>query len=501
MLSLAGVTGPILLVDDERQILLSHRLVLTRAGAPQVITLEESREVLPLLERQPVAMVVMDLAMPHLSGQELLPQLVSRHPQVPVVILTGDQDVGTAVACMRAGAADYLVKPVEPQRFLATLSNVLRMEGLKQELAAVKEHLLSGQLRHPEAFAHMVGTGRVMVGIFQYLEAVAPSNQPLLITGETGVGKELAAQAYHRLAAPKGPFVAENVAGLEDSLFADALFGHVRGAFTGADRERSGLAARASGGVLFLDEIGDLSSASQVKLLRLIQEGSFTPVGSDHPQRFEGRLVVATNRDLGQEMAAGRFRADLFYRLSAHRVHIPPLRERLEEMPSLLDHFLAEACGVMAKRVPPYPADLLDLLRVHPYPGNVRELRAMVYDAVARHQEGKRLALEVFRQRIHEAPGLSRLLATPLPVGGGTGGRGASPAVPAVGGGGPAEGARGDGLFISGSRGFPTLKEAELALVTAAMSRTGNNQGVAASLLGITRQALNRRLRLGQGEG
>lgn len=463
----------ILLVDDEPQILVSHRLVLKRAGVGEVVALSDSREVLPYLERHPAAVVVLDLSMPHLTGKELLPPLTARFPHIPVIILTGLQDVASAVGCMQAGAIDYLVKPVEPQRFVATIQNVLRLEGLKRELAAVKEHLLLGTLRRPEAFAHLVGCGKSLLGICQYLEAVSPSSQPLLITGETGVGKELVARAYHLLAAPNGPFVAENVAGLDDHFFSDTLFGHVRGAFTGADRERSGLVARAAGGVLFLDEIGDLAHASQVKLLRLIQEGIYLPVGSDQPQRLEGRLVVATNRNLVQEMNAGRFRADLYYRLSAHRVHLPPLRERRDDLPELLRHFLAEAANSMGKKPPNHPPELLDLLGAYLFPGNVRELRAMVYDAVARLPEGKRLSLESFRQRIQEAPGLENAPAHDQAVE-----------------------TRSGGLLISGRHGFPTLREAEQALLMEAMRRSGQNQGVAATLLGITRQALNRRWRL-----
>ena len=196
-------------------------------------------------------------------------------------------------------------------------------------------------------FAGIVTRNRRMQALFQYVEAVAHSPEPLLVTGESGVGKELVARAVHDLAGEDEPWVAVNVAGLDDNHFADTLFGHARGAFTGAEQARGGMIDKAGSGTLFLDEIGDLSAASQVKLLRLLQEGEYYPLGSDRPQKLRARIVVATNVDLAASQAAGQFRKDLYYRLCAHHVHIPSLRERREDLPLLLDHFLEQAAQAM----------------------------------------------------------------------------------------------------------------------------------------------------------
>jgi DNA-binding NtrC family response regulator len=287
-----------------------------------------------------------------------------------------------------------------------------------------------------------------------------------LITGETGVGKELVARAVHRLSGRDGDFVAVNVAGLDDLMFSDTLFGHKRGAFTGAEQTRQGMVARASSGTLFLDEIGDLNPASQVKLLRLLQEAEFYPLGSDAAVVSRARIIVATNLDLGRMIEEGRFRRDLFYRLNVHQVRIPSLRERSDDIPLLLEFFLDEAARTFSKRKPAYPPELLSYLSGYHFPGNVRELQALVYDAVARHQGGV-LSLAVFREAIGRGTSSGSNLA--------------------VGSGRP-------GLHLGPADRFPTLQEAEEFLVTEALDRADGNQGAAASLLGISRHALNKRL-------
>jgi DNA-binding NtrC family response regulator len=290
----------------------------------------------------------------------------------------------------------------------------------------------------------------------------------VLLTGETGTGKELMARAVHRLAAPRGDFVAVNVAGLDDQMFSDTLFGHTRGAFTGADRPRDGLITRAEEGTLFLDEIGDLAPTSQVKLLRLLQEGTYYPLGADRPRQSRARVVVATNRDVVQDVQAGTFRTDLYYRLRAHHIQIPPLRSRREDIPLLVTHSLAKAAAALHKPVPTPPLALYQLLNTYAFPGNVRELEAMVFDAVARHQGGS-LALQAFKNAMEAG---RSLLA----------------------------GEQRSASSLSSRSPWdaellPTLKEAEDALVAAALRHADGNQGVAAGLLGVSRQALNKRLR------
>jgi len=311
-----------------------------------------------------------------------------------------------------------------------------------------------------------------MRSIFQYVEAIARTSLPVLITGETGVGKELIARALHRLSGRSGEFVAVNVAGVDDTLFSDTLFGHRRGAFTGADRDRKGLIEQAQNGTLFLDEIGDLRPESQVKLLRLLAEGKYYPLGADMPKLSDARIVVATHRDLRALQQTGSFRKDLFYRLQAHHVHIPPLRERPEDIPILAAHFLEAAARTLGKKPPTAPKELFPLLQSYPFPGNVRELEAMVFDAVSRHKGGT-LSLETFKDRTgrkeKSARDEGRCRESDSKIENGQ----HAPTFPA---------------------NLPTLKQAERALIREALRRAQGNQTLAASLLGISRRALNNRL-------
>lgn len=399
---------PVVLVDDEENILKTSRLVLLGNGIGNTVMLQDSRELLPFLDDRGASAVVLDLFMPHLSGLDLLPCIKEKYPTMPVIVMTAVDEIETAVNCMRAGAFDYLVKPVETGRLVSSVSKALEIGSLSSELSSLKECLLNDRLDHPEAFAAIVTDSKKMRAIFQYLEVIARTRQPVLITGETGVGKELFARAVHDLSGLKGEYVAVNVAGLDDNMFSDTLFGHKKGAFTGADQSRDGLIARASGGTLFLDEIGDLNEVSQIKLLRLLQEREYYPVGSDVARKSEARIVCATNRDLKKMIEEGTFRNDLYYRLCAHQVQIPPLRERLEDLPLLLDHLIDEAARVVGKKKPTHPPELITLLSVYTFPGNVRELQALVFDAVARHTSGI-LSMETFRRTI----GGEAILASP----------------------------------------------------------------------------------------
>jgi DNA-binding NtrC family response regulator len=246
----------ILLVDDEPAWLRSLSLTLERAGIRHVVTCQDPRKVMDILTGDDISVVLLDLTMPGLSGEDLLARLASEHPDVSVIVVSGMNQVETAVRCMRLGAFDYHVKTEEEDRLVAGVLRALRMQDLQRENLEVSSRLLSGELRHPEAFEAIVTGDRVMRTLFAYIEAVARSPQPLLITGESGVGKDLIAQATHRLSGCPGKLIAVNVAGLDDAVFADTLFGHVRGAFTGADQPRRGMVEEAADGTLFLDEIG-----------------------------------------------------------------------------------------------------------------------------------------------------------------------------------------------------------------------------------------------------
>ena len=336
-----------------------------------------------ILGARDVGIVLLDLTMPGLSGEDLLARITEEHPGVIVIVISGMNQLETAVSCMRAGAFDYFVKTSEEDRIVSGVLRAVRMFELQQENREMSMRLLSGTLQHPRAFDDIITADHAMHAIFSYIEAVAKSTEPLLISGESGVGKEFIAKAAHNLSNCRGPLVAVNVAGLDDTVFADTLFGHVRGAFTGADQTRRGMIEEATDGTLFLDEIGDLSIASQVKLLRLLQEGEYFPLGSDRPKRLKARVIFATHQDLAVKQGTGAFRRDLYDRLCTHHVQVPSLRDRKGDLPLLLDHFLSEAARALDKKKPTPPKELVQLLATYDFPGNIRELKAMVFNAVS----------------------------------------------------------------------------------------------------------------------
>jgi DNA-binding NtrC family response regulator len=344
---------------------------------------------------------------------------------------------------------------------------------LTDEVASLRDRLMEDRLDNPDVFEEIVSCSRKMRTIFQYLEVVAKSPQPVLITGESGTGKELVARAIYRLSGCKGELVSVNLAGLDDTMFSDTLFGHKRGAFTGADQLRDGLIVKAANGVILLDEIGDLGESSQIRLLRLIQEREFYPIGSDTPRNSEARIVCASNKNLKELVASGRFRNDLFYRLNVHHVDLPPLRNRKEDIPLLLEHFIRLAAQSLEISPPSYPKELLNLLELYHFPGNVRELQGIVFDAVARSKSGK-LSQEPFRQVMSAG----REPVTTVSTSSGTPGQ--DPRL---------------GMLEEIWGHFPSLDEAEDFLVDVAMSISKGNQGTAATMLGLKRQTFNIRLK------
>lgn len=457
---------PVLLVDDEESFLRIARLTLASAGLNNIETLSDSRMVMARLSQQHYSLIALDITMPYVQGPDLLEEIASNYPEIPVIMITGDNDIDSAVRCMRLGAFDYMVKPLDPERLVSRFKRALEHKATISETAALKRGLLSGKIRNPDAFDHIITRDPTMHNLFVYLEAIAGTELPILITGETGTGKELMAQAVHRLRGQGSSFVAVNVAGLDDSIFADTLFGHVAGAFTGATGKRKGLVEEAEGGTLFLDEIGDLNNESQVKLLRLIQENEYYPVGSDTPKRSKARLVVASNRDLA---SSNRFRRDLYYRLQAHEIRLPALRDRPEDIPLLARAFIAEAIEKMGKRPLHVPPEIDSLLSGYHFPGNIRELRGLMYDLVGSHLGGS-LSLRPLKERLYgpqQAP-------APEPIGDST--------------------LHSEPLTF-GAR-LPSFDEAQLLLISEALKRTNGNKTAAALMLGITRQTLINRLKM-----
>jgi DNA-binding NtrC family response regulator len=457
------LSEPVLLVDDEEAWLRSFSMALRSAGVSNIHTCSDSRETVAHVDSLAPALVLLDITMPHCSGEEVLRQLADAHPDVPVVMLTGTNDLETAVACMKEGAFDFYVKTTDTERLIGGVKRALELQQLRRENLRLRDGMLDDALANPEAFADIVSVSQKIWGVFKYLEAVSASPLAVLIAGETGVGKELFAKAVHNASGRAGMFVPVNAAGLDEQIFSDTLFGHVKGAFTGADTARPGLIEQAAGGTLFLDEIGDLDGAAQVKLLRLLQEGEYYPLGSDVARKSDARIVAATNYDLAALSDGGGFRKDLYYRLHTHRVAVPPLRERREDIGPLLEHFLDEAAGLLNKTRPTAPRELTSLLKTYHFPGNVRELRSMVLDAVTHHGGGI-LSMSRFREHICDVAPVTDVAPQ-------------------------------SAAAVTYGEVLPTLKENAEFLVEEALRRADNNQAIAAEMLGISRQALNKRLR------
>jgi DNA-binding NtrC family response regulator len=452
----------ILVVDDEPSVVSSLCAALKSGGYVSVIPCQDARKVAGILSKQEISVLLLDLNMPHLSGKDLLPKIREEHPELPVIIISGITEVTLAVECMKQGVFDYLVKPIEKSKLQATVGRALEISELRRENVSLQSHLIGRQLNHPEAFENIVFRSESMRALLLYVESIADTQQTVLIAGETGTGKELIAKAIHRVSGRKGELITVNVAGYDENMFSDALFGHLKGAYTGADHDRPGLIEKAEDGTLFLDEIGDLKIGSQVKLLRLLESKEYYPLGSDAPRRTNARILVATNCDLEEGVEKGVFRKDLYFRLKTHYVYLPPLRERTKDLPALIEHFIQETAAELGKTLPKIPPDLYLLLRSYHFPGNIRELRSLIFDAMSRNR-GAVLSLkpvkEVVGSDVAVKPRISKA------------------------------------DFFADAAELPTIKEATEMLVAEAMNRARDNQSLAARILGITPQALSQRLK------
>lgn len=462
---------PILVVDDEFITLESMGILLKSEGFDNVILCQDGREVAVLLNRNRVGAVLLDLVMPHISGEEILSMLSEEFPEIPVIVLSAINRLETAVSCMRANAYDYIVKPIDPSRLLMTLRRAIQYRAMRTEInlhAQSAFHDDQSTHRHDSAFSDIVTRNREFYNIFRYIEAICESSHPVLITGETGAGKELIARAVHKCNGRKGEFVAVSIAGVDENIFSDMLFGHRKGAFTSADSSRRGLVEIASEGTLFLDEIGDLGPEPQIKLLRLIQEGEYFPLGSSSLKKANARIIAATNRDLKKKEEEKSFRRDLYYRFNYHHIHVPPLREHIEDLPLLVDHFLETASEEYGKKKPKAPMELIPLLSAYHYPGNVRELKSMVYDAVALHK-AKMLNLDSFRKHIKKNMDKGEDVRRSMLLK--------------------------EASNLSKWERLPTIREMTGMLVDEAMKRTQGNQSVASQMLGVNRQTLMRHMK------
>ena len=460
---------PVLLIDDEKNTLRSYELALQSAGINNVITCTDGIQARKIVKSQNIELILLDMIMPEVSGDDLLDEFTEEHPEIPVIMVTSVNSLEKAVECIHHGAAEYMVKPVDINKLLDKIRKYIDINELKRENERLRNSLMAeGHQENFKSFSPIITNNKYMISIFRYCTAIAASKQPVLITGETGVGKELFAKALHDESNCKGELVTVNIAGLDDNMISDTLFGHTKGAFTGAITDRPGIIEKASNGTLFIDEIGDLNMASQIKLLRLLQQREYQQLGSDKVKISSARIILATNRDLHELQRDKQFRKDLYYRIATHHIDIPPLRERVEDIALLLDSFITEAAKELKKKLPRYPDELLTLLKSYHFPGNIRELEAMVYDAVSNHHS-KTLSTKIFAAHIKrnskqtgdtnngEIRDIESCLAN---------------------------------LVV-----LPDFKKMTTALINEALNRAAGNQSVAAGMLGITPQALSARLK------
>ncbi|HEX2190886.1 MAG TPA: sigma-54 dependent transcriptional regulator [Longimicrobiaceae bacterium] len=453
----------ILVVDDERAIRFSLAELLEAEGH-EVREAEHAPAALALLEDAPADLVLSDLSMPAMDGMQLLEEVRARHPETLFVLLTAYGDERTAVRALKLGAYDYVPKPFDNEEVRAIARRAREVLALRSENRRLREELAGG-------VPGLIGASQALREVARVVRRVAPTDATVLVTGESGTGKEVVARAFHEGSRRRGgPFVALNCSALPGELVESALFGHVRGAFTGADRDREGTFEAAHGGTLFLDEVGDLAAPAQAKLLRALEEREVTRVGSNRPVPVDVRVVAATNRLLEEMAAAGSFREDLLYRLRVIHLHLPPLRERRDDVPALAAHFLAEMAarhGLPARQL---GERARRALLAYDWPGNVRELR----NALER-------ATVLAEGEVVEAEDL------PPQVAGGS----AGPLRPTD--------AALAGLSFAAARERAT-EAWERAFLEAALERHGGNVSATARALDLHRQSLQKKLRqLGMG--
>jgi DNA-binding NtrC family response regulator len=367
----------ILIVDDEEIVIRSCRRILDDASYV-VEWLMDGFEAMRRVDESHYDIVILDIMMPKVDGLEVLQHIKERHPDTDVIMMTGLSQVQTAVKAMKLGAFDYLSKPFDPEELQHVVDRALERRRLLQENRDLKSEV-SSKYR----FENIVGSSAPMQAVFGLIAKSAPTNTTVLITGESGTGKEVIARAIHYNSLRKDhPFVTVDCNTLSENLLESELFGHIKGAFTGAVANKRGMFDIANNGTLFLDEFGNIAMSTQAKLLRVIQEREFRPVGSTVSQKTNVRLVVATNKDLKAMIAAGTFREDLYYRVNVFPIHAPPLRERRDDIPALAFHFLKLFCAELERPVLEFSQAAMSMLVGYDWPGNVRELQSTIQRAV-----------------------------------------------------------------------------------------------------------------------
>jgi DNA-binding NtrC family response regulator len=452
----------ILLVDDEEEVLNTSRFALKTSSIKDVLICSDSRKVMSILSENKIDIMVIDIVMPYMSGKELLATVKESYPDILIIMMTGLNDSNNIVECMRMGAIDYLDKPVENLRLVTSIKRAMEFKEIQNENSSLRFKMLDTDLKQPKVFGKIITNNENMIKIFKYLEAISSSSRAVLISGDTGTGKELIAEAVHNLSGRSGKYVTINVAGLDDGLFSDALFGHKKGAYTGASHNREGMLEQAQGGSIFLDEIGDLSIASQIKLLRLLQEKEYYQLGDDTKRVTDARFIVATSQNLSDKVNDGSFRKDLYYRLHAHHVHIPALMYRKDDIGLLTNYFVQKAAQEINIEPPMVPDILLKTLKQYSFPGNIRELEAMLFNGISQTINGSDLVSAV----MDDIKFLSNDTNLPL------------------------DDTDNVQEFIERMEALPTIEELSNVLIRASLKRNHNNQTYTAKSLAISRQGL-----------
>lgn len=368
----------IVIVDDERSLLDLLARVFTKEGY-RVQTTTSAARAIEIIEKEDLDLLITDIRLPEISGMEILKRCREIRPDVPVIMITAYGNMKQAIEALKMGALDYIIKPFDIEELKITVAKGLEKRRLEQE-----NILLKRDLKERYSFENMIGKSRVMQEIFALIEKIAGTDSTVLITGESGTGKEMAARAIHMLSRRADrPFVSINCAALPENLLESELFGHVKGAFTGAISDKKGMFEVAQHGTLFLDEIGEMSPWTQVKLLRALQERKIRRVGGTEEIPIDVRIIAATNHDLRKRIEEGKFREELFYRLNVISFEMPPLRRRVEDIPLLVNHFLQKYCQQMGKKMKRVSPEAMTCLEMYSWPGNVRELENVIERVVA----------------------------------------------------------------------------------------------------------------------
>ncbi|MFQ5789014.1 MAG: sigma-54-dependent transcriptional regulator [Acidobacteriota bacterium] len=445
----------ILVVDDEDSMRQLLEITLGKSGY-QVALAESGAKAVQLFDKSPYDLVISDIKMPDMNGVEVLRRVKSSSPETPVIMITAYASAETAVDALRLGAYDYITKPFKIDELKNTVKNALEKQRLREEVVQLRK-----TLRHKHGLDTMLGVSSKMVELFGHIKSVAPTNSTVLITGESGTGKDVAARAIHVSSERQTkPFVSINCGAVPETLLESELFGHVRGSFTGATTNHKGLFEVAHQGTVFLDEIAEMSPSMQVKLLRVLQEKKIRRIGASEEIEVDVRILAATNKNLEQAVAEKSFREDLYYRLSVIPIHIPPLRDRREDIALLAEHFLVGACESMRKTIQKISDEAMVLLTAYDWPGNVRELENVIERAVALEPAGVILP-ESLPDKVRNK------------VGGGPVGPQASVTAPKA----------GDELPEGGVDFHQRVREVEKQLLSQAMEKAGGVQTRAAKLL------------------